>query len=76
MAAPWIATFDTRITSSAAQGYYFVYLYSVDMKSLFLCFGLGTTQFNEAFVKKKEVYKAMDAARTRLLEVVITHLVV
>ena len=65
-AAPWVATFDTRITSSAAQGYYVVYLYSVDMASLYLCFGLGATQFNEAFSKKKDVYAAMEASRETL----------
>ncbi|MBO6701103.1 MAG: DUF3578 domain-containing protein [Pseudomonadales bacterium] len=73
-AAPWVATFDTRITRSAAQGYYVVYLYSVDMQSLFLCFGLGATQFNEAFTRKADVYAAMEAARERLFEVVVRHL--
>ena len=73
-AAPWIATFDTRITISAASGYYVVYLFSIDMQSLYLCFGLGATQFNEAFSKKRDVYTAMEAARERLFEVVVRHL--
>jgi len=73
-AAPWIATFDTRVTGSASSGYYVVYLYSIDMRFLHLCFCLGATQFNEAFSKKRDVYNAMEAARERLLEVVIRHL--
>jgi hypothetical protein len=73
-AAPWVATFDTRITSSAASGYYVVYLFSIDMQSLYLCFGLGATQFNEAFSKKVDVYGAMEAARERMFEVVVRHL--
>lgn len=73
-AAPWIATFDTRITSSATSGYYVVYLFSIDMQCLFLCFGLGATQFNEAFSKKRDVYSAMDAARERLFDIVARYL--
>lgn len=73
-AAPWVGTFDKRITTSASAGYYIVYLFSVDMKSLHLCFGLGATQFIQAFSTRKQAYEAMDAARTRLLDVVLKHL--
>jgi 5-methylcytosine-specific restriction enzyme MrcB-like protein len=30
-AAPWIALFDNRVTTSATTGYYVVYLFSTDM---------------------------------------------
>ena len=73
-AAPWIATFDTRITKSAASGYYVVYLFSVDMKFVYLCFGLGATQFAQAFSRRRDRYEAMDAARERLLDVIARHL--
>jgi MrcB-like, N-terminal domain len=34
--APWIATFDRSVTTTATQGFYLVYLYSVDLKLLYL----------------------------------------
>jgi hypothetical protein len=56
-AAPWVATFDTRITSSATSGFYVVYLFSIDLKSIFLEFGFGTTQFTNHFKKKLSAIK-------------------
>jgi len=44
-AAPWIALFDRRLTSSATTEYYVVYLFSTDMSTVTLCLAFGTTQF-------------------------------
>ena len=67
-AAPWVATFDTRITSSATSGFYVVYLFSIDLKSIFLEFGFGTTQFTNHFKKKTECYKKIRTAAGELQE--------
>lgn len=66
--APWVATLNTKITSSATSGYYVVYLFSIDLKRLFLEFGFGTTQFTEHFKKKKECYKKIRTAAKALQE--------
>ena len=44
--APWFATFDKRITTKPTEGLYVVFLFSVDMSSVTLQLGLGTTQFS------------------------------
>ncbi len=67
-AAPWVATFDTRITSSATSGFYVVYLFSIDLKCIFLEFGFGTTQFTNHFKKKSECYKKIRTAAGELQE--------
>ena len=43
-AVPWIAVFDTRITSSAQQGAYIVYLLNKDSKELYLTFEVAATE--------------------------------
>ncbi len=65
-AAPWIATFDNRITKCARRGFYVVYLFSVDLKSLYLCLGLGTDQFNDLFNKKTEKHDGLEHAASRM----------
>ena len=67
-AAPWIATFDKRITDVATSGYYVVYLFSIDLKRLYLEFGFGTTQFKNHFKKKTERYKKIRTAAKELQE--------
>jgi hypothetical protein len=64
--APWIATFDTRVTESAERGYYVVYLFSIDLKYLFLELGFGTKQFKDQFSKKLERYECMRFAAKEL----------
>jgi len=46
---PWVAVLDKSITESTQSGYYIVYLFSSDMKSLYLFLGLGWTQFEDKF---------------------------
>lgn len=40
---PWIAIMDKRITETTQKGEYIVYLFSEDMKSLYLTFNQGVT---------------------------------
>src|SRR5262245_60438413 len=65
-AAPWIATFDPSITSSATHGYYVVYLYSVDLRRLYLSLAFGTTQFEEYFTKLNERHRKLRSAASHL----------
>jgi 5-methylcytosine-specific restriction protein A len=46
---PWIAVFDPTVTTSATRGYYVVYLFTTNMKAVYLCLGQGTTSVREEF---------------------------
>lgn len=65
-AAPWIATFDTSVTTSATRGFYLVYLFSVDMRRVYLSLAFGTTQFKEYFSEAKERHEKMASAARQL----------
>ena len=43
-AVPWIAIFDSRITTSAQKGVYIVYLLNKDTKELYLSFAIAATE--------------------------------
>lgn len=43
-AVPWIAVFDSRITTSAQKGVYIVYLLNKDSKELYLAFETAATE--------------------------------
>lgn len=45
---PWIAVFDTRITTSAQKGVYIVYLLNKDKKELYLTLNQGATDVAQA----------------------------
>ncbi|NLS01996.1 DUF3578 domain-containing protein [Rhizobium sp. P32RR-XVIII] len=61
-AAPWIATFDPTVTGSATGGFYVVYLFSVDLKRLYVSIAFGTTQF-AYFPQVERHRKLREAAR-------------
>jgi hypothetical protein len=65
-AAPWIAVFDPRITTSATTGYYVVYLFSADAKTVTLCLAFGTTQFEKQFGGPAKSFPRMREAASRL----------
>jgi hypothetical protein len=65
-AAPWMAVFDPRLTDSATTGYYVVYLFSVDMKTVTLCLAFGTTQFENQFGGPTNAFPRMREAASRL----------
>lgn len=44
---PWIAIFDTDITNTATRGHYIVYLFSADMKKLYLSLNRGWTELKK-----------------------------
>jgi len=73
-AAPWIAFFDRRLTTSATLGYYVVYLFSIDMSAVTLSLAFGTTQFDKQFGGPARAFPRMRAAATRLQEM-FNHLI-
>lgn len=50
---PWLGIFDKRITESAKQGFYVVYLFSEDMQKVYLSLGQGWTSFDENYNLKQ-----------------------
>lgn len=59
---PWAATYDTRITTKPTEGYYVVYLFAVDMSSVTLELGFGTTQFTKFYGDNKSTRLKIRAA--------------
>lgn len=64
--APWIALFDSRLTTSATTGYYPVYLFSTDMKTVTLALAFGTTQFEKQFGGPAAAFPRLRFAASRL----------
>lgn len=53
---PWIAIFDSIITTSAYNGYYLVYLFDKEMKNVYLSLNQGVTVVKEEYRRNaKEV---------------------
>jgi len=50
---PWIAIFDEKITNTAQKGYYIVYLFSADMRKVYLSLNQGWTYFKEQYGVKE-----------------------
>lgn len=48
-AIPWVAVFDPVVTTSATRGHYVVYLFSGDMRRLYLSLNQGTTAAHDEF---------------------------
>lgn len=60
--APWISIFDTAITRTAQKGYYVVYLYALNLKTIYLSLALGVTEFEKTFGNNKIMLKQLDKA--------------
>jgi hypothetical protein len=67
-AAPWVALFDRRLTTSATKEYYVVYLFSTDMSAVTLALIFGTTQFENQFGRGRKSFPWMRSAAARLQE--------
>ena len=67
--APWIGARDVRLADKQGEGYSLVYLYSVDLKRVYLSIAFGTGQFIEVFKPKKEAYQKMRKAASRIQKV-------
>lgn len=63
---PWISVFNKSITESATKGIYIVYLYTADMKGIYLSLNQGYTYFKDSFGSKKakqEIERMADTLR-------------
>lgn len=67
---PWVATFDTRVTSSAQKGFDVVLLFAKDMKSCALSLNQGYKAFTDEFKKEslalKKIKQTAEKARGNL----------
>lgn len=57
---PWLAVFDKRITQTAQEGVYIVYIFSSDMTKVYLTLNQGCTKLKNAS-GKKEAIKVMQS---------------
>ena len=66
----WIGFFNQQITTSATEGVYVVYLFSADMRELYLCLGQGVTKVKEEFGKnqRSELLRRGELIRSRAPE--------
>jgi MoxR-like ATPase len=58
---PWVAIMNNQITTSTQRGYYIVYLFSEDMKRLYLTFAQGVTE-----TSREEMAAINQEIRTRI----------
>ena len=67
---PWIGIFNPEITTGATNGIYLVYLFSADLKSVYLCQGQGVTAIKQEFGREQvsELLRRSDLIRTRVPE--------
>ncbi|GAP00905.1 hypothetical protein FFRU_020960 [Fructobacillus fructosus] len=63
-AAPWIAICDTDITKSVQRGFFVVYLFSEDMKRVYLSLNQGWTFWEKEFKNETIDMPAEEKART------------
>lgn len=63
---PWVAVFNKQVTESAQNGYYIVLLFSEDMKSCYLSFNQGITEFESQYSRKLAQEKVREAASRAL----------
>lgn len=71
---PWFASFDTRVTTKATQGYYVVFLFSTNMKTITLELGLGATQFTQFYGQNKQALQEIRNAALKLQMHAVSHL--
>ena len=64
--APWVGLFDKRITSTAQEGYYVVFLFSLDLERVYLSLAFGATQFTRQYGKNKLARTKMQEAAEKI----------
>lgn len=67
---PWIGMFHPEVTTSATRGYYIVYLFSTDMRTVNLCLGQGVTAIRQEFKNRaaEEMLRRAALIRDRVPE--------
>ena len=67
---PWFGIFNPEVSVSATKGVYVVYLFSTDMKKVYLCQGQGVTAVKEDFgrAQYEELSRRSSLIRNRVPE--------
>ena len=68
---PWIAVLDPEITTSTMRGYYVVFLFSIDMKRVYLSLNQGMTDIEKELKTEgaaKELLRRAEFIRDRIPE--------
>ncbi len=68
---PWIAVLDPEITTSTMRGYYIVFLFSIDMKRVYLSLNQGMTDIEKELKTEgaaKELLRRAEFIRDRIPE--------
>ena len=67
---PWIGIFDPTVTTKATRGFYVVYLFAADIRSVYLTLNQGTTSVRDEFKSQTpyELRRLAGLMRARLLE--------
>lgn len=63
---PWIAVFDTRITTSALRGVYIVYLLNKDSKELFLTLNQGGAKSGSSKKAEEDLKQKAESIRNEI----------
>ncbi|MGB6970291.1 MAG: DUF3578 domain-containing protein, partial [Methyloceanibacter sp.] len=56
---PWVGLFDPAITDGAQHGFYIVYLFSADMKRVYLSMNQGTTEVKDELGAGEETFNEL-----------------
>src|SRR5690606_13649385 len=64
---PWIAIYDKRITTTAQEGVYIVYLFSADMERVYLTLNQGCTRLIST-IGRREAIKTMEEISNKVRE--------
>ncbi|MGJ7043963.1 MrcB family domain-containing protein [Thermoanaerobacterium thermosulfurigenes] len=59
---PWVAIMHKRVTKTTMEGVYIVYLFSSDMKRLYITLNQGCTKLKDEYGKAKAIEKMMSIA--------------
>jgi hypothetical protein len=69
-AAPWIGARDPQVSKSFTEGFYLVYLFSIDLRRLYLSLAFGTTQFRNYFKTASVTHEKLASAARHLRKLV------
>ena len=70
---PWIALFDPAVSRSAQSGYYVVYLFSEDMRSVYLSLNQGAKRVHDEFAGTKSAIAELENRAHRMRQRIVQH---
>jgi 5-methylcytosine-specific restriction protein A len=72
-AVPWVCVFDPVITTGAQHGFYLGYLFSADMRHVYLTLNQGTTEVERALGANRQALTELRTRATILRERATEH---